>query len=452
MDSTTLAKAMGNTPGVNYGDLLASYLGAMRAAQITTVRRAAMFAAQIGHESAGLRYMEEIADGSAYEGRTDLGNIYPGDGRRFKGRGPIQLTGRANYRAFTRWARAQNLATFDFEAEPHRLSDPRWGFLAAAYYWTVARPDINALSDAGDLLTVTRRINGGTNGLDDRRARYHRALALGVDLLPGGTMPAREKVLPYPRADVRQDTYYNCGPASTQTVIRSATGRLMPESGLAREMGTSTNGTDYIGLIAPVLNRHLPAGKYATVYMPNDPPTRAQSDRLWTDLTNSIDAGFGVIANIVAPPSNYPRASYTSTISPAYGGGTVYHYIAVMGYAVDRSGARHVWIADSGFAPYGYWMTFTQLSTLIPPKGYAYSTARPKRAPAHRKESNMSVIGRIKSIINPSKSFDAETSLAIIDATSWETRELLKEIARKQGLNPEKIITDAINADRKGAK
>src|SRR5699024_3011785 len=78
--------------------MLPGYIGAMRAANITNVNRAAMFAAQLGHESVGLQYMEEIASGAAYEWRQDLGNVYAGDGVRFKGSGPIQLTGRNNFR------------------------------------------------------------------------------------------------------------------------------------------------------------------------------------------------------------------------------------------------------------------------------------------------------------------------------------------------------------------
>lgn len=163
-----------------------AYVGAMNAAGITNIRRAAMFAAQIGHESAGLVHMEEIASGADYEWRQDLGNIHAGDGRRYKGSGPIQLTGRSNFRRFTQWANSNGHTDIDFEAQPELVrNDPRWGFLAASWYWTQARPQINALADAGNVSGVTYAINGGYNGLTDRQARYDRALAYGERLLPG---------------------------------------------------------------------------------------------------------------------------------------------------------------------------------------------------------------------------------------------------------------------------
>lgn len=188
MDAKTLSEVMGGTLSLSrYQELLPGYENAMRAANVNNVNRAAMWAAQIGHESVGLRYMEEIASGSAYEWRQDLGNIYSGDGVRFKGSGPIQLTGRSNFRAFTKWANAQGHTNIDFEAQPHLVrQNPKWGFLAASWYWTVARPQINSLADRRDLEGVTRAINGGLNGLADRRTRYNRALAMGNRILPSG--------------------------------------------------------------------------------------------------------------------------------------------------------------------------------------------------------------------------------------------------------------------------
>ena len=386
MDAQTLREVMGNVPGVNYEALAPGYNNAMKAANINNVQRAAMFAAQLGHESAGLRYMREIASGSDYEWRQDLGNVYAGDGERYAGRGPIQLTGRNGYRAFTQWARNTGQSTIDFEQEPQRLEEPHWGFLAASYYWTVARPKLNEYADAGDVLRASAAINGWytnadgsirePNGYQDRLNRYNRALAYGDRLLPGEPQPTMEKVLDYPRDEIVQQTFYFCGPASTQTIIYARTGVALNEWNLAAELGTTQDGTAWIGLFPNVLNKHLPGAEYRHVDMPNDPPTGEQREKLWNDIVSSINAGYGVVANIVAPPSNYPRAVWPDDISPNYRGGVVYHYIALMGYSDD--GGRRIKVADSGFYPYGCWISFDQLATLIPPKGYAYSTAQPQ--------------------------------------------------------------------------
>lgn len=184
MDAATLATAMGCSRDVA-NRYAADFAIALLAANCTTVNRAAMFCAQIGHESAGLRYMEEIASGAAYEGRRDLGNTVAGDGKRFKGRGPIQLTGRHNYGLFSRWAHGRGLVDSAdyFVRNPTAVATSRWGFLAASWYWTVARPKLNAQADAGDIVAATRSINGGTNGLADRRARWERCRRLGNALL-----------------------------------------------------------------------------------------------------------------------------------------------------------------------------------------------------------------------------------------------------------------------------
>lgn len=137
---------------------------------LETGLRLAHFMGQCAHESAGFIYMEEIASGQAYEGRADLGNTQPGDGRRYKGRGPIQLTGRANYRAFGREV------GIDFEAHPEIVAYPSIGLMAAVRYWNSR--DLNARADADDLAGITKAINGGQNGLDDRRVRTAKAKGL----------------------------------------------------------------------------------------------------------------------------------------------------------------------------------------------------------------------------------------------------------------------------------
>lgn len=380
MDGRTLGEAMGWALSLQQYEAYAPrFTEAMLAAGCNTPNRAAMWCAQIGHESVGLKYMEEIASGAAYEWRQDLGNVNAGDGVRFKGSGPIQLTGRANFRAFTSWARRRGLSNIDFEAHPELVrTDPKWGFLAATFYWDT-HPIINTCADNGWIWDATRAINGGTNGINDRIQRWERCRGMGQRLLGGSGAEVKvdEKQLDYSRANVAQDTFYNCGPAASQTVILSKTGKLVQESELARKLGTTTNGTNWIGLFPKVLNEYMPDAGYAHVEMPQDPPSAAQKEKLWGDIVNSINGGFGVVANIVAPPSNYPRAVAPSDISPAYRGGTVYHYIAVMGYSTD--GGRRCWIADSGFSPFGYWISFEQLASLIPPKGYAYATKKSKK-------------------------------------------------------------------------
>lgn len=137
---------------------------------MATPLRLAHFMAQIAHESGGFRYMEEIASGIAYEGRADLGNSQPGDGRRYKGRGPIQLTGRANYRGYGR------KLGIDFEAHPEIVALPSVGLIVACQYW--ADKGLNALADADDVTAITRKINGGLNGLADRKAQLFKAKGL----------------------------------------------------------------------------------------------------------------------------------------------------------------------------------------------------------------------------------------------------------------------------------
>ncbi len=132
-------------------------------------QRFAHFIAQVGHESGSFKYMQEIASGAAYEGRRDLGNILAGDGQRYKGRGPIQLTGRANYRIY-----GQALG-IDFEHNPEIVAMPSIGMLVACKYW--ADRGLNALADSNDANAVTRRINGGLNGYNDRLMRLQTMLS-----------------------------------------------------------------------------------------------------------------------------------------------------------------------------------------------------------------------------------------------------------------------------------
>jgi putative chitinase len=132
--------------------------------------RLAHFMAQLAHESGGFRYMEEIASGAAYEGRANLGNVQPGDGKRYKGRGPIQLTGRANYREYGR------ALGIDFESHPEIVALPSVGLMVACRYWTAK--GLNALADADNVEAITRKVNGGLNGFAERKAYLAKAKGL----------------------------------------------------------------------------------------------------------------------------------------------------------------------------------------------------------------------------------------------------------------------------------
>ena len=153
---------------------------AMDAYAINTPRRQAAFLAQLGHESGGLKWINEIwgptAAQSRYEGRKDLGNVQPGDGYRYRGRGWIQLTGRDNYKRATQRLRARFPDCPDFEQSPDLVATAKWAALTAADFWNNA--GLNALADAGKFELITRRINGGLNGYPDRLARWETAKAV----------------------------------------------------------------------------------------------------------------------------------------------------------------------------------------------------------------------------------------------------------------------------------
>jgi putative chitinase len=144
---------------------------------IDNQERLAAFLAQIGHESGSLRFTTELwgptPAQSRYEGRADLGNVQPGDGFKFRGRGLIQTTGRHNYARVRNRLRERFNNVPDFEKDPDKLTDPQWAALSAADYWD--DKGLNALADAGQFEKITRLINGGLNGQADRLARWERA-------------------------------------------------------------------------------------------------------------------------------------------------------------------------------------------------------------------------------------------------------------------------------------
>lgn len=167
MDAQTLQRATGCSP--QRADTYAIPLSeGFQEFQITTPIRQAAFLAQVGHESASFRYSREIwgptPAQAAYEGRSDLGNTHFGDGKRYQGRGLIQITGRDNYE------RAGEALGLDLINHPEILEEPGMAAISACWWWSAHK--CNEIADTGDFQHLTRRINGGLNGYADRLARW----------------------------------------------------------------------------------------------------------------------------------------------------------------------------------------------------------------------------------------------------------------------------------------
>jgi putative chitinase len=131
---------------------------------VNTPLRIAHFLAQINHESAGFKYLTELGGKSyfdKYEGRKDLGNTFGGDGYKYRGRGYIQITGRANY------AELSKSVGIDFINNPDQLATEANGIVSAIWFWN--KKGLNAYADKDDITTITKKINGGLNGFEDRK-------------------------------------------------------------------------------------------------------------------------------------------------------------------------------------------------------------------------------------------------------------------------------------------
>ena len=142
----------------------APLVAAMQEFQINTPLRQAAFLAQIAHESCQLLYVKELASGAAYQGRKDLGDIHPVDGEKYKGRGLIQITGLNNYQFVA------SALKIDCVNHPELLEQPVNACRSAAWFWQTH--GLNELADKDFFVTITRRINGGLNGLSERQQFY----------------------------------------------------------------------------------------------------------------------------------------------------------------------------------------------------------------------------------------------------------------------------------------
>jgi len=184
LSAEVISKATGST--LQNAEKFRPYLNKYMAKYgINTPLRAMAFLSQVGHESASLSTTKEFASGSAYEGRSDLGNIYQGDGVKFKGRGLIQITGRANYQ------NVESKLGWDVLQNPSILEDPQYATEVSAWWWANRVRDGKNLNQWSDMLSptdsiysgnnayvfeqITRAINGGVNGLNDRSQKFEQA-------------------------------------------------------------------------------------------------------------------------------------------------------------------------------------------------------------------------------------------------------------------------------------
>lgn len=164
-----LARVWGCSPTLITDEEIKELNSCLKQFEITTPVRIRHFLSQTAHESGGGKWKKELASGVDYEGRTDLGNTQKGDGPRFKGAGYIQLTGRANYQAFANWIKDPRVMEgCSYVAE-------KYPFTSAGFWWWNNK--MNALCDGNPTVEqVTKRVNGGYNGLEDRRMYYNRCI------------------------------------------------------------------------------------------------------------------------------------------------------------------------------------------------------------------------------------------------------------------------------------
>ncbi|HWK65409.1 MAG TPA: glycoside hydrolase family 19 protein [Rhizobiaceae bacterium] len=192
------AMARGKPNAANLNSVLVALNAHGRSVGLDHPHRLAHYLAQLLHESGSFRYDRELWGPTPaqkrYEGRKDLGNVRKGDGSKYRGRTAGQVTGRANYRAFTAWARKNiDPEAPDFEQDPELINTDPWEGLGFLWYWAVGNPDgksLNRYADDNNIEMITRRVNGGLNGFEDRLDYYGRAALV---LLGYGTTEAEIK-------------------------------------------------------------------------------------------------------------------------------------------------------------------------------------------------------------------------------------------------------------------
>lgn len=249
-----------------------------------------------------------------------------------------------------------------------------------------------------------------------------------------------EKLLAIPHPEhLPQTTGFFCGPASCQTALQVVLdGEVLEESMLAEEMHTTEDGTNSIELLAECMNTHAHHVQWQAVWLPNDPPTRDEAEQFWVDLKANCDNSLPMPANWVSPEGNHPTAVRGSGPNPGYYG-TVYHYVCYGGYAEDETG-RYVYVYDSGFSPWQYWVTFEQACSLMPPKGYVKANVAPVGVPTlPGPVQGTCLTGRPHPIGE-----NAPTDQQILDirAEGLITQRLVYELALRAGLDAAKLYQE----------
>jgi predicted chitinase len=268
LDPSLLEQIMRQASRQRIADFTPSLVAAMKEFGIDqNLRRAAAFIAQLAHESGQFRYMQELwgpTDAQKrYEPPSDLarrlGNTQKGDGFRFRGRGPIQVTGRANYEKYGK------LLGIDLVNDPDQASTPQVGFRLAGLFWD--RNGLNALADANDFVGITKRINGGTNGLADRQQFYDRALQVLATAFPAGAArTARAKATrPAEPLDRGAEAIRSAAPSKPPGKARPA---VAPE----RQFDARPDTMDFRDIMyVPTLIEvptHIPLGDYLDIRVP----------------------------------------------------------------------------------------------------------------------------------------------------------------------------------------
>jgi predicted chitinase len=281
---------------------------AMKEFGIDTPARASAFLAQVAHESGELKYFEELASGHAYEGRRDLGNTQPGDGERYKGRGPIQLTGRANYE------RASKALGVDLVNHPELDARPDIGFRIAGWFWQTK--GLNQLADKGEFNEITRRVNGGFNGAASRNGYYAKAQAALGGGMAGGPLSTGETPIPTVASGphsygIHRGTSYESSGAEAQRMVQSYAQRggfselelyTLLLMAMERFSDADASADPDFAAFAQAAGSDWKPG----MPVPEDLKTEFLADKL-TTLAKTDPAGLrGALDSLKAPPASAP--------------------------------------------------------------------------------------------------------------------------------------------------